>query len=693
VTTTTRKPPSKSKPTLVSDRSAKPMVGGTGESSGSSEPTTEPVPRDQQMFAGVLAALTEHLERVARQRATPTTPTAQAAQAAGFAPTIPAASALARLIAAFELSAFETAILLLAAAAELQPGVAQLCANLGDTTRPWPSFGLAIACLPKPHWSATLPEAPLRGHRLLVLGEGEVLTERALRIDERVLHALLGHDQLDVALARRLVAVAIPREVAPSLRDVVPRVAASLHRSTREHVQLITGEPARGIALAAVAAASAGLRPWRLDAAMIPAEANERDELARLWQREAKLAPVVLLLVIAGGSPPGHEFLVADFARRLAGPRVIISAEPPFEPDAIRIDVDEPTFDDRVELWRAALAERAERVAIDRLAAQFSLGPEAIREAARQIDSTSVDLDRVELQLALWTACRAYARPRMAELAQRVEARATLDEVVLPDTARKMLEALVSQVRARARVHYGWGFDAQSGRGSGTAAVFAGPSGTGKTMAAEALANALALDLFRIDLSAVVSKYIGETEENLRKVFDAAEAGGAVLLFDEADALFGKRTEVRDSHDRHANIEVSYLLQRMEAYRGLAILTTNMRKAIDDAFLRRVQFIIDFPFPDAEQRERIWARIFPSQAPLGPLDLARLAKLAVAGGNIRSIARNAAYLAADVEDVEHAEPRIEMKHLLAAARIEYAKLGRSLPPSDIRGWVGAEEFA
>ena len=192
-----------------------------------------------------------------------------------------------------------------------------------------------------------------------------------------------------------------------------------------------------------------------------------------------------------------------------------------------------------------------------------------------------------------------------------------------------------------------WGFAAKGARGLGISALFAGESGTGKTMAAEVLANELHLDLYRIDLAAVVSKYIGETEKNLKRVFDAAEDSGAILLFDEADALFGKRSEVKDSHDRYANIEVSYLLQRMEAYRGLAILTTNLKNALDTAFLRRLRFVVQFPFPDARQRELIWRGIFPAATPLDGVDCAKLARLNVAGGNIRNIAMNAAFLAAE----------------------------------------------
>ena len=200
-------------------------------------------------------------------------------------------------------------------------------------------------------------------------------------------------------------------------------------------------------------------------------------------------------------------------------------------------------------------------------------------------------------------------------------------------------------------------------------------------MAAEVLAGELSLDLYRIDLSSVVSKYIGETEKNLRRVFDAADTGGAILLFDEADALFGKRSDVKDSHDRYANIEVSYLLQRMEAYRGLAILTTNMRSALDAAFLRRLRFIVQFPFPDAIQRAQIWRQVFPKNAPTCGLNPDRLAQLNVAGGNIRNMALTAAFIAADRN-----EP-VGMSHVLLAARSEYAKLEKPLTESEIAEWT------
>jgi SpoVK/Ycf46/Vps4 family AAA+-type ATPase len=230
-------------------------------------------------------------------------------------------------------------------------------------------------------------------------------------------------------------------------------------------------------------------------------------------------------------------------------------------------------------------------------------------------------------------------------------------------------------------VYETWGFSGKGRRGLGVSALFSGESGTGKTLAAEVLARELELDLYRIDLSGVVSKYIGETEKNLKQVFDAAEQGGVLLLFDEADALFGKRGEVKDSHDRYANIEVGYLLQRMEAFQGLAVLTTNLKSSIDKSFQRRLRFIVNFPFPDANQREAIWSRIFPAQTPTEGLEPKKLSQLNVAGGNIRNIALNAAFLAAD-----SGQP-VQMGHVLQSARSETQKMERPLSESEIRGWA------
>jgi hypothetical protein len=281
----------------------------------------------------------------------------------------------------------------------------------------------------------------------------------------------------------------------------------------------------------------------------------------------------------------------------------------------------------------------------------------------------------------LWSLCRARCRVRLESLAQRIEPAATWDDLVLPEFQIRTLHEMAAQVRNRYKVYEEWGWASKGTRGLGISALFAGPSGTGKTMAAEVLASDLQLDLFRIDLSAVVSKYIGETEKNLRRVFDAAESGGAVLLFDEADALFGKRSEVKDSHDRYANIEVGYLLQRIEAYRGLAILTTNSKQALDAAFLRRLRFIVQFPFPDAAQRAEIWQKVFPAATPTQGLDPAKLARLNVSGATIRSIALHAAFEAAD------AQGTVSIAKVLQATHLECGKLERQPSRTETEDWV------
>ncbi len=240
----------------------------------------------------------------------------------------------------------------------------------------------------------------------------------------------------------------------------------------------------------------------------------------------------------------------------------------------------------------------------------------------------------------------------------------------MPEGEMRQLRQIADQVEGRSRVYDEWGFRVKMNRGLGISVLFAGESGTGKTMAAEVIANHLRLNLYRIDLSAVVSKYIGETEKNLRRLFDGAEDGGAILFFDEADALFGRRSEIKDSHDRYANIEINYLLQRMEAYAGLAILATNLKSALDQAVLRRLRFIVNFPFPTQEERLRIWQRVFPPQTPVNGLDYDHLARLNLTGGNIHNIALSAAFLAAKDGG------RVSMPQVLEAARYEIRKMGQ-----------------
>jgi len=624
----------------------------------------------RQALADALAAVRRRLERTRPLNA-----------AIEPMPEPPPDSALARITAGFALSSFEAATLVLAAGVELDPAIGKACAaGHGDPTRAWASFGLALATFGDAHWDALGPDGALRRHRLVVLGDGDVLTQRALFIDERVLHALMGVDMLDARVARRVRIANSDTPLALGQERLVPEIAGWLREQSGPLVQLSSEMPRVAVQLAARTWTHLGMKAAVLAAADVPGDAAEREELVRLCEREARLANVGFVLDV-DVSDRVQARAAADFAARVDAPLLLAGRE---NADVggravLRIRVPDPSFADMVTLWRRALPSTValDDIELAAIAAQFRLDAESVHAAAAQL---AVRISDEGPARVLWRAARVQARPRLEDLAQRLEPTAGFERLVLPDSQMRVLRAIVGQVRHKARVQHDWGLANLGERGHGTSAIFAGPSGVGKTMGAEAVARELELDLYRIDLSAVVSKYIGETEENLRRVFDAAESGGAILLFDEADALFGKRTEVQSSHDRHANIEVSYLLQRMEAYGGLSILTTNLRKAIDDAFLRRVQFVVELPFPDQALRERIWRGIFPGEVPLEAVDFARLAQLTVAGGNIRSIARNAAYLAADGDE------RVCMRHLLEAARLEYAKLARALPPSEVRGW-------
>jgi hypothetical protein len=589
--------------------------------------------------------------------------------------------------ALFGLSPFERDVLLLCAGVELDSAFAARCAEAqDDPRRPYPTFGLALAALPDAHWSALAPTSPLRRWRLIEVAPGDSLTQSRLRIDERVLHYLTGVQHLDERLLGLVGPVPAEWELPPSHRELADRIVGMWSPSGGDWrpalVQLNGPDRAAMREIAAAACGTLGMGLHEMRAADVPAVPSERDAFVRLWEREAVLSASALLLLWDSGEPADRNGALA-LIEGVRGP-VAVAARDPIPTGArasVRIDVRRPTAAEQLRFWSARLQPTGEELAPGRLetvVAQFDLGGEQIRAAASEVlgrRASSSDGD------ALWEACRAQARPRLDDLAQRVPPTASWDDLVLPDPARQLLREVAIHVRRRATVYGDWGFAAKSARGLGISALFAGPSGTGKTMAAEVLAGELRLDLYRIDLSQVVSKYIGETEKNLRRVFDAAEDGGAVLLFDEADALFGKRSEVKDSHDRYANIEVGFLLQRMEAYRGLAILTTNMKEALDQAFLRRIRFVVQFPFPDAYLRAEIWRRVFPAATPLQTLDFDRLARLNVAGGNIRNIALGAAFLAA-----EAGEP-VGMSHLLRAARAEYAKLEKPLTDAEIGGWV------
>jgi hypothetical protein len=604
------------------------------------------------------------------------------------------------LCTTFGLSPFELDILLLCAGMELDCTFPQACADAqGDPSSAYPSFGLALVALPDAHWSAITPDAPLRRWRLIEVGTGSTMTTSILHIDEYVLHYLAGIQHPDKRLAGMVEPLRMLEypDLVPSHQALVERLAGVWQQveaiSALPVVQLCGGESAGKREIAAAACVALGLNLNIISAGFIPVVPGELDALIRLCEREAALGKSVLMVDCddVDMNDATRRMVINQMMERTNGPLIVTTREPlrMRHRPLITIDVDKPTSGEQRNIWENALGSATSDLNnnVDALVSQYSMSARAIHNACTDALGHTASSDDGNpndsngLGGLLWDACRVQARPRLDNLAQRIEPAATWDDLVLPEMQRQTLLEIAVHVKERAKVYESWGFGAKSSGGLGISALFSGVSGTGKTMAAEVLANELRLDLYRIDLSQVVSKYIGETEKNLRRVFDAAEEGGAILLFDEADALFGKRSEVKDSHDRYANIEVSYLLQRMEAYRGLAILTTNMKSAVDTAFLRRIRFIVNFPFPDAKQRARIWEGIFPESTPTDELDTEKLARLNVAGGNIRNIALNAAFLAAG------AGGEVRMEHLLRAARSEYVKMEKPLTDSEIGGWV------
>jgi hypothetical protein len=577
-----------------------------------------------------MESLPQALDRVYRALAAETRADDQVGAAAEAPPPgSPAAAnepwaALERLTALFGLTSFERDVLVLLTGHALEARFARACGAV--------TFGLALAALDAPHWSALSTARPLRYWQLVSVDPGSPV-HAPVHLDEHILGYLIGMPAID----DRLNALIRPLLPSGAADPAYEETADADEDAVLAGVQHWSVPPAPGDPLILEATAPAaserafgamcgkcGLMPLAMDAADLPAAPGDREQLARLWSREAALHGAALY-IRADGQRPQHQDSIPNVPSFLA----IVES-----PVAVGVP-----------------PGGAERLTGVRLRVR-GLTPRERRE---------------------------HARHGLGGLATRVEPSADWADLVLPAAQTDTLRQIALHVRHKALVNNRWGFAARHPRGLGLTALFTGMSGTGKTMAAEVIAAELGLDLYRIDLATVVSKYIGETEKNLREIFAAATDTDAILLFDEADALFGKRSEVRDSHDRYANLEVSYLLQQMEAYRGAAILTTNMRHALDQAFMRRLRFVVTFPFPDAPARERIWQGIFPAQTPVAALDWGRLAQLNIAGGVIRNVATLAAFLAAGEGG------RVETRHVLAAVRTEYAKLDQPLTAAETRG--------
>jgi ATPase family associated with various cellular activities (AAA) len=621
---------------------------------------------------------------------------------------------LPRLARVFHLGPFEERSLLICLAPEIDRKYEKVYAYLqDDVTRRKPTVGLVLELLCATREEAFAaraafePQAPLLKGRLLQVDGNKdgvsPLLSRSLKLDDRIANYLLGS-----------------RTVAPAVQDVVslvsPAASAGVHlvcddvrgrigAAVRERLEcqppasiVIYLQGAYGSEkelLPRAVCADLGLPLIEADIERMLADPRPFDEIAWLTTREAVLQPAALslsafdrLFAEEQGQTPPREKLRALVAAMQTFSRVtFLLASGPWSPSGtldsldgfIEISLEAPDGSLACDVWQARL--RGQRIADDvdasGFASRFRLTPGQIDDAVTLAGSLArwrSPGDGTITAVDLAAACRAQAGLRLSRVARKVEPCYGWTDIILPDDQLQQLREIRAQAEHRHIVFGDWGFGRRLSLGKGLSALFSGPPGTGKSMAAEVIARELGVDLYKIDLSRVVSKYIGETEKNLDRVFAAAERSNAILLFDEADALFGKRSEVRDSHDRYANVEVSYLLQKMEEYEGVAILASNMRQHLDHAFLRRLAFTIHFPFPDEESRRRIWEGSWPAEAPLDPdVDFSVLAReFRLSGGNIRNIVIAAAFLAA----AERAPVR--QSHLLHATRREYQKLGKTI---------------
>jgi len=611
----------------------------------------------------------------------------------------------------FALTPFDVDALLITLAPEVDLRYERLFSYLqDDVTKRRPSVDLVLNLLcptfvDKLAARGRLTEgAPLLGHRLVELFDDPSrphppLLARYLRADARVVSYLFGGDDIDV----RLIPFARRIEPAARLDDLVQepewkarlRALAALPEAEGGGAVLYLQGP-YGVGKETTAEAlcrELGLRLLSVDLDRLLAGGDDTFEtVLDLAGREAVLQGAALfwrgfdLLLAEDRSARRGRFLAALEERRSL---TFLAGEADWEPaDALhgaafsRVELPFPGHRERLELWRRALdgapgADSLDRDGgdLDEVAAKFRFTGGQIRDSAatarslaRGRDPESGRLERADL----YAACRLQSNRKLATLAQKIVPHYRWTDIVLPASRLEQLREVCNTMRYRSRVYEDWGFGRKLSLGKGLNVLFAGPSGTGKTMAAEILAGDLGLDLYKIDLASVISKYIGETEKNLSRIFAEGRASNAVLFFDEADAIFGKRTEVRDAHDRYANIEVSYLLQRMEEYEGMVILATNLRKNMDDAFVRRLQFMIEFPFPAEADRRRIWEGLWPADLPRNAeLDLDFMARrFEIPGGNIRNIALAASFLAAADGGV------VGMAHLIRATQREYQKMGK-----------------
>ncbi len=618
-------------------------------------------------------------------------------------------SRLARLQKAFGLSPFELDVVLIALAPELDLRYEKIYAFLqDDVTRRRPSVDLALRLL-CPGLAAQIAarrsfdaDAPLLNYRLIELSEEAgsrqtAFLSRSLKLDDGIVAYLLGEDRPDARLRHLL-------DFTPGTTTVL---AADAYAAAGRLVELAADgwlcvllgpDEAGKRSLATTVCREAGVGLVVLDVALLPGQPR-LESLGRLIERESLLHGTALYLagcesLLREREEPGlveARRVVSRLLQAESGLAFVSSNQPelpggmvgPSRRASYTLRLELPGYLERQAMWEALLGPVAVGLDLESLSSRFRLAGGQIEAAVATARAEAIWRGEPTPTLAdLESACRTHSSGRLNGLARKIVPRYTWDDLVLPTDQFNILLEIYEQVRQRTLVYDRWGFDRKVALGKGLNVVFAGPSGTGKTMSAEVLAGELGMDLYKIDLSNMVSKYIGETEKNLERIFTEAGESNAILFFDEADSIFGKRSEVRDAHDRYANIETGYLLQKMEEYDGIVVLATNLRKNLDDAFVRRMHFMLEYPFPEEEDRLEIWRKVFPVEVPLGQsVDLRFMARqFKIAGGNIKNIALAAAFLAAG--DLDQPGQSVEMAHLIGATRREFQKMGKLCTHSD-----------
>lgn len=627
----------------------------------------------------------------------------------------PAPRYLAALGDIFGLDKFERRLLLTCLIANMDSEFSGLARELQglDYKQAPVTVSLALSLFPDGGHDHFLPESRLCQNQLIQL-EGHPLYEASIMLDPALLGYFVTGNCEDHSLAGLMMPLFADIALTDAQEAVVKTAAGHVLDGTAV-LQLVGSDRATLRSVAAKTSASVGCGISLASFFQIPANPAELANVAARWKRKALLDNQILAIDAFGATPTDRDFgaacyLLQQFAALVEVPLFILCGERiNFQLDRkTALEVPVPNRDELAALWHQLLYknrcilmaeyfgdedvievdETEDRGFAEELAACFAFSASDIQNVVNIFLSKVKDanLPATEaLTLPIpwknywWQAARLQARPSFDGLARRVESAATFDTLVTDDHTGSILAEIINQFQARPLVRGLWGLEPAFQRGSGITVLFAGGSGTGKTLAAEVMANALSLDLYQIDLSQMVSKYIGETQKNLSRVFEAAERGGSILLFDEADALFSKRTDVKDAKDRHANMEVGYLLQRMEAYSGIAILTSNLKDGIDDAFLRRLQYVVDFPFPTTEMRERLWQTMVPKAVPANNLPApASFARLTLTGAQIRNVIRRAVYRAAS------GTGQLETEDLIHAAHAEMEKSDRALSHSDLR---------